>query len=69
MIACAFTGPISGSASRSALLAVLMFTAAKASAENSTVTSSSTNLFMVVSPWVVTIGPGSSRTPETRERC
>jgi hypothetical protein len=45
-----------------------MFTAAKASAENSTVTSSSKSLFMVVSPWMVMICPAYLRTRETRER-
>src|SRR5437016_3094915 len=49
MMACAFTGPISGSASSSSFDAVLMFTAASANAEKSSVASSSTNFFMVPS--------------------
>src|SRR5213078_1644257 len=46
MIACALTGPISGKASSSSLVAVLIFTAASANAENSSVTSNSRNLFI-----------------------
>src|SRR6266567_681618 len=49
MMACAFTGPISGSASSSSFDAVLIFTAASANAEKSSVTSSSTNLFIFAS--------------------
>src|SRR5216683_2416620 len=46
MIACALTGPISGKASSSSLVAVLILTAASANAENSSVMSNSRNLFI-----------------------
>src|SRR5450755_1908207 len=49
MIACALTGPISGKASSSSLVAVLILTAASANAENSSVTSNSRNLFIHLS--------------------
>src|SRR5215471_7552129 len=48
MIACAFTGPVPGSASSSSLVAVLMLTAASARLENSRVTISSRSLFIRV---------------------
>src|ERR1700682_3815871 len=56
MIACALTGPISGKASSSSLVAVLILTAASANAENSSVTSNSTNLFIHPSEGKWTLG-------------
>src|SRR5437016_988841 len=49
MIACALTGPMPGSASSSSFVAVLIFTAASANAENSSITSSSRNRFIFAS--------------------
>src|SRR3989442_1411359 len=46
MIACALTGPMPGNASSSSLVAVLIFTAASANAENSSIANSSTSRFM-----------------------
>src|SRR6202521_3145600 len=46
MMACALTGPISGKASSSSSVAVLILTAASANAENSSVTINSRNLFI-----------------------
>src|ERR1700704_6532278 len=47
MMACALTGPISGKASSSSLVAVLILTAASANAENSSATSNSRNFFII----------------------